>query len=135
MLTIKASVKTSKIEGLGLFADERIPKGTTVWKFDARFDIFFDPEEVKNMAPIQKALVEKYAYLSTETGKYVYCIDDSRFMNHSSVNNNLDVVLFPDELETRGVANRDIEIGEEILINYRNFDSADAKSEEAYLKR
>src|SRR3989344_2227157 len=133
MLTIKASVKTSKIEGLGLFADERIPKGTTVWKFDARFDIFFDPEEVKNMAPIQKALVEKYAYLSTETGKYVYCIDDSRFMNHSSVNNNLDVVLFPDELETRGVANRDIEIGEEILINYRNFDSADAKSEEAYL--
>ena len=135
MLTIKASVKTSKIEGLGLFADERIPKGTTVWKFDARFDIFFDPEEVKNMAPIQKALVEKFAYLSTETGKYVYCIDDSRFMNHSSVNNNLDVVLFPDELETRGVANRDIEIGEEILINYRNFDSADAKSEEAYLKR
>ena len=135
MLTIKASVKTSKIEGLGLFADERIPKGTTVWKFDARFDIFFDPEEVKNMAPIQKALVEKYAYLSTETGKYVYCIDDSRFMNHSSVNNNLDVVLFPDELETRGVANRDIEIGEERLINYRNFDSADAKSEEAYLKR
>ena len=133
MLMIKTSVKPSSLEGLGLFADEKIKKGASVWKFDPRFDIIFDPQEFEKIEPLQKALIDRYAYLSIETKKYIYCIDDARFMNHSSVNNNLNVVLFPGEPETRCVANRDIEIGEELLINYRTFDIADAKSKEPYL--
>lgn len=86
------------------------------------------------MPALQRDLIERYAYLSTANGKYVYCIDDARFMNHSSVKNNLDIVPFPGEPETRGVANRDIQQGEEILINYREFDAHDEKSEEVYLE-
>ncbi len=133
MLTVKASAKPSKIEGIGLFADEKIPKGTITWKFNPRFDILFDPEEVKQMPPEHRDLIDRYAYLSTTTGKYVYSIDDSRFTNHSSVKNNLDVVPFPGEQETCGVANRDIEIGEEILVNYRDFDAHDEDGKEEYL--
>jgi SET domain-containing protein len=133
MLVVKTSVKPSDIEGLGLFAEEKIPKGSVVWRYDPRFDLFFDPQEVDAMPALQKELIDRYAYLSTETGKYVYCIDDTRFMNHSSVKNNLDVVPFEGEPETRAVANRDIEIGEELLINYRTFDTADATSTDPYL--
>ena len=133
MLTVKTSVRKSNIEGLGLFAEEKILKGTTVWKYDKRFDIYFDPSELDKMKPLQRELINRYAYLSTESGKYVYCIDDSRFMNHSSLKNNLDVIPFPSESETRGVANRDIEIGEEILINYRTFDTVDSDSNDPYL--
>lgn len=133
MLTVKASAKQSKIEGIGVFADENIPKGATTWKFNPRFDILFDPEEIKKMPAEQRELINRYAFLSATTGKYVYSIDDSRFTNHSSVKNNIDSVQFPGEPEMRGVANRDIEKGEEMLANYRLFDAHDKDSEEGYL--
>lgn len=133
MLTVKASAKPSKIEGIGLFADEKIPKGTVTWRFHSRFDVIFDPEEVKQMQPKHRELIDRYAYLSTTTGKYIYSIDDSRFTNHSSVKNNIDVVPSPNEPEALGVANRDIEKGEEMLVNYRAFDIRDENSKEKYL--
>ena len=133
MLTIKTLVKESEIEGLGLFATEKIPKGTTVWRFDPRFDLYFEPAEVEIMGTLQKDLIDRYAYLSTTVGKYVYCADDARFMNHSARNNNVDIVPFPGEPETRAVASRDIEIGEEILVNYREIDTHDEASSEEYL--
>lgn len=133
MLVVKTIVKPSELEGLGLFAAEEITKGTPVWVYNPKFDISFEPGEVAEMPVSNRDLVERYAYLSTESGKYVYSIDDSRFMNHSATRNNLDIVAFPGEPETRGVANRDIEAGEEILINYRSFDAGDAVSQEEYL--
>lgn len=45
MLNVKASVKPSPINGLGLFADEDIKKGTITWKYNPRFDISFDPKK------------------------------------------------------------------------------------------
>jgi len=133
MLTVKASARPSKIQGIGLFADEKILKGTITWRFNSRFDILFDPEEVKKMSQQHQELIDRYAYLSITTGKYVYSIDDSRFTNHSSVNDNIDVMIVPGEPETVGVANRDIEEGEEMLVNYRDFDKQDENSTEAYL--
>jgi len=135
VLTAKASVKPSKIQGIGLFADEKILQGTITWKFNPRFDILFDPEEVKKMPKEQQGLINKYAYLSITSGKYVYSIDDSRFINHSSVNNNIDIADMPGEPETVAVANRDIEKGEEMLINYREFDVNDKNSQEDYLNK
>ncbi len=133
MLTIKASAKPSKINGIGLFAEEKILKGTTMWKYDPRFDISFTKEEVEQMSSLQREFIDRYAYLSQNLNKYILPIDDSRFTNHSSVNPNEDVAQFPGEAETRGVANRDIESGEEILVNYRLFDEHDANSNEEYL--
>jgi SET domain-containing protein len=135
MLTVKTIVKNSDIEGLGLFAAEKITKGTTVWKFDARFDLYFELADVEKMEPLQKDLVVRYAPLSSNSKKYVYSIDDSRFMNHSSIKNNVDNVDMPGEPEKVSVANRDIEKGEEILANYREFDVNDEHSKEEYLNK
>lgn len=133
MLVVKTKVKESSLGGLGLFADQNIKKGDCVWKFEPEIDIFFEPENVAKMEKNKQELIKTYAYLSPESKKYVYCIDNGRFMNHSSKINNVDVVKFPNETETRAVANRNIDMGEEILINYRQIDTADAESDESYL--
>jgi len=131
MLTVKTSVKTSGIQGFGLFAEERIPKGTVVWKFDPKWDFVFREEEVNIMPGFQKAFLMTYAYLSPLYKKYVLCGDDARFMNHSSINDNISTKEF--EGDENGIANRDIEIGEELLINYKTFDMHDTESSEEYL--
>jgi len=134
MIVVKTSIKPSNISGIGAFADEKILKGTTVWKYDPHFDVSFSSKEVEKMDSLQRELIGKYAYHSPESKKYIYPIDNARFINHSSINNNLDVVPFPREVETRAVANRDIEVGEKLLLNYRMIDADDAKSTEEYLK-
>jgi SET domain-containing protein len=133
MLVVKASVRPSALEGLGLFADQKIPKGTVIWKFNPLFDIMFDPAEVEKMPEDQQELIHRYAYLSKNTGKYVYSIDNSRFINHSATRANKIEILHPGEIENRSIAIRDIEVGEEILVDYRTIDAADAESSEVYL--
>ncbi len=133
MLTVKTALGMSKINGIGLFADEDIPKGTITWKFNPKFDILFDPVEVKKMLEREQKLIDHFSYLSKTTGKYVYSIDDSRFTNHS-INNNIDSIPFPGEAEACGVANKDIKKGEEMTANYRTFDKYDETSTEKYLE-
>lgn len=134
MLVVKTKIGKSKVEGLGLFADQFIPKGTVTWKFDSRFDIYFDPSEVDKMPEIQRDLIIQFAYLSKKSGKYVYSIDNTRFTNHSS-NPAVaeDETLSENDEEICTVALRDIQIGEEITIDYRAIDAVDENSSEEYL--
>lgn len=133
MLTIKTILKTSKVQGFGLFADEDISKGTITWKFDPRFDIVFSPKEVKKMSKNQHDLIRQYAYLSKISGNYIYSIDDSRFTNHSSLKNNIDLIDKSSDSKSYSIANRNIQKGEEILVNYRELDAIDEKSLKNYL--
>lgn len=133
MLQVKTTLGPSKINGVGLFAAERIPKGTTTWKYDPRFDISFDPKEVEKMPPLQKELISHFSYLSKTSGNYIYSIDDSRFTNHSKNANVDSIQVHPDDPEKSGVAARDIEVGEEITVNYRLFDVHDEKATDTYL--
>jgi len=132
MLTIRASAKPSPIHGIGLFADEKIKKGAIIWRYDGRFDITFDPDEVALMTEIEKDLITRYAYFSKRMHVYVLSLDSSRFINHSK-NNNMDDIAIPGEAETCDVANRDIEIGEELTSNYREIDAIDEISDAKYL--
>lgn len=133
MLTILASSRPSPIHGVGLFADEFIPKGTITWRFDSDWDIIFTKDEVEKMPENQKCLIKFFAYFSDKRQAYIYSIDDSRFLNHSAHPNH-DVLPIPNEVELCNVANRDIQIGEELTVDYRVFDDVDAQSNETYLK-
>mgnify|MGYP003953543249 CR=1 FL=1 len=49
--------------------------------------------------------------------------DPARFTNHSISNNNLSVVHDPEKSsELYFIASRDIDIGEELIVNYLEFD-------------
>ena len=41
MMLIRTVVRPSSIHGMGLFALERIPKGTEIWRFEPGFDRTF----------------------------------------------------------------------------------------------
>jgi len=133
MLVVKTKIGPSKMEGIGLFADQFIPKGTIVWKFDSRFDIYFDRKEAESMPELQKKLITSFAYLSKKTGKYVYSIDNARFANHSNNPNIADDETCDYEDELSSVAVRDIKIGEEMTFDYREIDAVDEVSNEEYL--
>lgn len=135
MLVVKTKIGQSNIEGIGLFANQFIPKGTVTWKFDPRFDIYFDPSEMDTMSQMQKDQIINFAYLSKKSGKYVYSIDNTRFTNHSaSPNIAEDEKLSEGDAEICTIATRDIQLGEEMTIDYRAIDSADETSSKDYLK-
>lgn len=88
MLLIPAYVAPSPIEGVGLFAGEDIPAGTTIWRFDPLFDRLFSPDEVAALDPVQQAYVERYGYSHQENRQMtVLEADNGRFMNHSEMPN------------------------------------------------
>jgi SET domain-containing protein len=116
MLLVKTKLGLSSISGIGLFADEFIKKGTIVWEYTPLVDILLSKEEIDRLPNNEQ--IHKYAYLDKKYGKYLLCGDDARFFNHSDKANCDD--NYHDELDVT-VANRDIEIGEEITCNYKSF--------------
>jgi len=109
MMLFDTYVAPSAIEGLGLFANEDIPADTRVWCLDHGFDIMLTEEKLKTMPIFQKNFFLKYCYKFR--GMYFYCVDNSRFMNHSEQSNVIDKV-------GGTYSTTAIKKGEEIVINY-----------------
>lgn len=122
MMFVETKIGPSAIEGIGLFANQFIPKGTPVWKFQPGFDLKFGQSELGKLSRPAREQFLKYAYLNPETNKYVLCFDDARFFNHSEHPNCLDVGA-PDDEEGIVVAAKDIQEGEELTCNYRESDA------------
>eukprot|EP01125_Pyxidicula_operculata_P002720 TRINITY_DN1255_c1_g1_i1.p1 TRINITY_DN1255_c1_g1~~TRINITY_DN1255_c1_g1_i1.p1 ORF type:complete len:156 (-),score=23.89 TRINITY_DN1255_c1_g1_i1:56-523(-) len=134
MLLIEHTISHSPLDGIGLFANQFIPKGTVIWVFHKNFDGLYTAEDFKKLSPVAKKHVEKYAYISGPLGgKYVLCNDHAKFFNHSENANTSSGYEMTDEIrkqlseeEWEGVlieegwtyANRDIQVGEEITSNY-----------------
>ena len=119
MLKVKTKVLPSKIEGLGLFADQFIPKGTVIWEYDPAFDERIHKEVLNNVPEAYKDFFTTYAY--REGDEYILCVDNARFINHSIDANVIDTI------KTKTIAARDIAAGEEITSDYSSFDD-DSKS-------
>lgn len=120
---VKIEVGPSNIHGLGCFAGDRVEKGQLVWKFESGFDIALPKSQVDSLPVSARENLLTYAYVSKITGDYILCSDDSKFTNHS---NDPNVRCFiPEGAEGNELvcfAVRDIEIGEEITNDYRDFD-------------
>lgn len=120
MLLVKTKIGPSKINGIGLFANQFIPKGTPIWKFQPGLDLKIDKNElVKLSEPARKQFL-KYAYLSSKINKYILSSDDDRFTNHSD-NPNVIKTESPDDEEGVNIAARDIQEGEELTCDYKKF--------------
>jgi SET domain-containing protein len=122
MLKVQTYIDKSTIKGVGVFAAEKIPKGTLIWEFTDFVDIYYSKHVVENMKEGDvKTFLKKYCYLDEDSWQhYVLCVDNARFMNHSDDSNT-------ENFERSTVAKRDIAIGEEITCNY--YESDDAANE------
>ncbi len=123
MLRVMTSLKTSQIHGIGVFAEQFIPAGTVVQDYHPDYDSCHTRQEVAGLDEVGQEFIRRYAYLHKEMDWYVLCADNARFLNHS-INNNLKAGLSGLEQD---VAARDIYPGEELTVNYFDFDAEAAE--------
>lgn len=117
MLKVKTKIGESKIHGIGLFADQFIPKGTITWSYDKDLDCTYEKELIENLPPLLKDYFLFYCYFDYDINKYILCCDNQKFINHSVANENIS------SEPTKDIAMRDIQIGEEMICDYNKFDS------------
>jgi len=118
MMRVKTKVRISTIDGLGLFADQFIAKGTATWKYDPEFDTAFTQKQIDGLSETSQNYLRYYTYYDEDIKKYVLCCDNQRFINHSLRRSNIDSTPNCD------IAARDIQSGEEMLCDYTKFDKA-----------
>jgi len=109
MLLVKTKIKQSPINGIGLFADEFIPKGTVIFK-ESFFTKHFTKSEYESLDELQKEFINHYCYFLG--GIWRCSLDNDRFMNHSDNPNTTEI----DDYTT--ISSIDINIGDEITTNY-----------------
>lgn len=114
MILVKTRVGKSDIEGLGMIADEFIPKGTKIWEFVEGLDISLDQTAYSKLPKLAQDYFKHYGYLDRETKSWMLGFDNDRFWNHSDLPNTVD----------KGdivIAKSDIQPGQEITCDYRTF--------------
>lgn len=116
-------VKSSTIQGLGLFASEFLPKGTIWWRATPNELIFIKKEQYEALRALsngQSAFlidIERYGYYIRALDSLAYICTDARYLNHSSDPNSA-----PTEDRLASVTLRDVACGEELLEDYRSQD-------------
>lgn len=122
MLLVPTRLAQSPIHGFGVFATEPITKGTPVWRFAPGLDMEFEAGIVDTLPAHVRAFFSHYGYLDRNVGHIILCFDDARFVNHSDSPN----VATDYALDAYGVdvALRDIAAGEELTMDYANFEEA-----------
>lgn len=120
MILVRTYLAESPIHGIGVFASEKIPKGTSVWVYRKGLDQEYPLDFPSSLSPPAAEIFLKYAYVSKTTGNYILCGDDTRHFNHSDDNNVANRPM-PGEQEGVDFAVRDIMPGEELTYDYGIF--------------
>ena len=113
MFLIDTYLDKSKIQGVGVFAKENIKKGQLIKEVRPDFEIEFNKDNLPKMPLALAKLIDTHAY-ERELGSKILVmgIDNEKYLNHSnnpSVNDN-------------GIALKDIKIGDEITVDYKDCD-------------
>ena len=114
MLVVKTFLKETEFKGIGLFAGIDLTDGQIIHVTDKNFNKTFSKEEIEYFGPLQKEFCETYM-IHLEGGNCVLDLDNARFINHSSEPNLLATTEYI-------MTTRNIVAGEELLLDYRDFD-------------
>jgi len=115
MLRVPTYVAPSHIAGVGLFAATPLPAGTVIWQYTDGIDWRITPAELSLFPEPYQSRLRHYLY-QEDSGTYVLCGDNAKYMNHSEAPNCDD----PEGEYT--VTNRAVAAGEELTCDYRSFD-------------
>ena len=120
MLQVKTYLDKSPIHGIGVFASEFIPKDTLVWAMHD-LDMMIDKQYFNALPEIAQEFIRIHADWDKQLQMITMSFDNDKFMNHSFHPN-----IRNDNQKT--FADRDIQKGEEMTINYYEYDEkADEK--------
>ncbi len=113
-MLVKTYLGPSQIHGIGVFADEFIPRGTKIWRFVEGFDRVYSAKKFAKLPKPARDYIKRYGYRAD--GEILFTVDHDCHVNHSD---------HPDTYLKNGyvIARCDIARGEEITNDYREFDS------------
>lgn len=119
-------VRPSEIHGLGLFAKKHIAKGTIWWHARPQDVLIISKEQFLTLDKSDKSSLMKnyiqslltYSYYERNLDALIFCLDNSRFVNHSKDANS---GAAEDENGFCSVAQKDIAPGEEITEDYSKY--------------
>ncbi len=116
MVLFDYRIDKSKINGFGVFTNEKIKKGTLLFKASNLLDLELTKEQYDNLSFQEQKEFIHYGYLDKKSGTYKLDFDTAlRFLNYDKNGN-----IYQDENhdETYLIAKRNIEINEEITFDY-----------------
>ena len=115
MMLIDTYLDKSKIQGVGVFAKENIKKGERIKEVRPEFEIEFNSDNLPKMPLALANFINTHSY-ERELGSKILVmgIDNEKYLNHSDDPN----------VDDEGYALKDIKIGNEITINYKDFDDS-----------
>ena len=113
MFLIDTYLDKSKIHGVGVFSKENINKGRKIKEERPEFEMEFNKNNLQAMPLALAKLIDTHAYeRKLGTGVLVLGLDNEKYLNHSD----------DPSVNDEGFALKDIKIGDEITIDYRDFD-------------
>jgi SET domain-containing protein len=124
MLLVPTRLAQSPIHGFGVFAVAPIPKGTPVWRFEKGLDMEFSPDVAERLPAHVRTFFSHYGYLDRNVQRIILCFDDARFLNHSDAPNV--ATDYAQDSYGLDVALRDIAAGEELTMDYADFEQTNA---------
>src|ERR1700761_6172803 len=114
MMMVETELRPSPIHGLGVFLTQPVKAGGLIWRFDARIDRVYPPDELASLPAHMRTYLETYCTWHEQTGLYVLCGDNGRFFNHSEQPSTVsDMVSFGEDH-----ALRDLAVGDELTSDY-----------------
>ena len=113
MFLIDTYLDKSKIHGVGVFSKENINKGRKIKEERPEFEMEFNKNKLPSMPLALAKLIDTHAHeRKLGSGILVLGLDNEKYLNHSN----------DPSVDDDGIALRDIKIGDEITIDYRDFD-------------
>lgn len=119
MLHIKYKLNLSSLHGIGVFADEDIPKDFCIVEASPLLDINLSVDEFESLSDNEKQEIKHHGHYDKVLKKYHVDFNMTRFANHSESPN------LSQKYNEKGyyiVSIQDIKKGEELTINYEDFE-------------
>ncbi len=120
MIHIRYKLGASSLHGVGLLADQDIPKGALIYTPSPLLDVNLTQEQFDSLDEREREEVHWWGFYDEPSQKWHVDFDMTRFINHSY---DATVTQDPAYAEAHLVAARDIQAGEELTQNYLEFET------------
>ena len=115
MFLIDTYLDKSKIHGVGVFSNQNVKKGERIKEVRPEFEIEFNSENLPKMPLSLAKFIDTHSYERARgSNTLVIGIDNEKYLNHSE----------DPSVDDDGIALKDIKIGDEITIDYKDFDDS-----------